>query len=204
MEINNKIDAVIFDLGRVLIDIDLDRGIFGLFNHSGENGSAIIAKIMADPAVKLHNAGKITSEEFYRHIIEYLELDLTFEQFQNRWCDIFSPVPEMGELLEKLSHDYKIGLLSDTDPMHWNFALNNFEYLRLVPNPTLSYKTGTTKPDKDIYLTACRLTGSKPENTLFIDDLYTNVKGAINAGLHAFQHTCPASTIEKLKQYINY
>ena len=198
----SNIEAIIFDLGRVLIDIDLSRGIFGLFEQDSEDGSVIIAKIMADPAVKLHNAGKISSQEFHRHINEYLKLDLLFEEFRNRWCDIFSPVPEMGKLLEEIKPKVKIGLLSDTDPMHWNYVLSRYDYLKLIPKPTLSYETGTTKPEKEIYLTACKNTGSCPEKTLFIDDLQANVQGAIDAGLQGLIHENPAQTIEKVRQLI--
>ena len=194
----DTIEAIIFDLGRVLIDLDLKRGIFGLFDQSDINGSEIIAKIMADPAVKLHNSGKISSEEFYDQINSAMNLGLTFDEFCVRWCDIFSPVPKMGEFLRDLRKKYKIGLLSDTDPLHWHYVRNKYEYLKLVPNPALSYEIGTTKPDKEIYIKACELTGCLPEKTLYIDDLEANVTGAVNAGMKAFVHTSPGETIKRI------
>ncbi len=198
----DKIEAIIFDLGRVLVDLDLKKGIFGLFDHSDDDSSEIIAKIMANPAVKLHNTGKISSEEFYQRICRDMELEMDFEEFSTRWCDIFSPVPEMGTLIEKLSKKYQIGLLSDTDPLHWNYVKNRYEYLKLFPNPALSYKLGITKPEKEIYIKACELTGSQPENTLYIDDLKVNVEGAISVGMKAFVHTGPQDTINAINNIL--
>ncbi|MBN2064832.1 MAG: HAD family phosphatase [Sedimentisphaerales bacterium] len=196
----NKIEAIIFDLGRVLIDVFPERGIFGLICPDMVNEQEKLAAIMSDPAIELHNCGKIDSKELYRRINHNLSLDLSFNEFKTRWCNIFGPIPAMGKLLHELKGRYKLGLLSDTDPLHWEYARREYEYLSVFNNPGLSFNIGCCKPSVKSYLSACELVGVKPENALFIDDLPRNVEGARNVGMTAICHSSEAETRRQLCQ----
>ncbi len=100
----------------------------------------------------------------------------------------------MPELVAELAERYSLGILSDTDPLHWQYCLEQFPLLHLFAKPTLSFQTGLLKPDPQCYSLAAHNTAGTPvESCLFIDDREENVIGARKAGMKALQFTDLAS-----------
>jgi HAD superfamily hydrolase (TIGR01509 family) len=185
---NNKIEAIIFDLGRVLVQVDITRGILGLFDHSFENGTeTAVACMMREPSYAAYNAGKLSPQEFYEQMKNKLSFKMEFNEFAKKWCDVFDPMEGMDTLVNDLHRKVKIGLLSDTDPMHWDYLKNTFTFIDAIEKPTLSFETGFRKPSKQAYLAAVKNVGADASHCLYVDDLMENVIGAKNAGLDAVQ-----------------
>ena len=103
----------------------------------------------------------------------------------------------MSEMLSKLSKEYKIGLLSDTDPIHWQFVLKNYVFLQSIENPTLSFEAGYMKPHPELYHIAADNVKYPLKECLFIDDRKANVEGAQKLGMKAVQ-------FEDTEQFKNY
>jgi glucose-1-phosphatase len=186
----SKIEAVIFDLGRVLVSVDITRGIFGLFGHSLANGTeAAVAEMMREPAYAAYNAGNLSPELFYQTMKKKFSLEVDFAEFARQWCDVFDPMEGMDELVTQLHGRVRLGLLSDTDPLHWDYIQKRFAFVSLIDRPTLSFETGFRKPTKEAYLAAVRNVGVEAQRCLYVDDLMENVRGAVNAGLEAVQFT---------------
>ena len=185
-----KIEAVIFDLGRVLVNVDITRGIFGLFGHCMKNGTeAAVAQMMREPAYALYNAGNSSPEEFYGAMKRKFSLDVDFTEFARLWCDVFDPMEGMDKVISELHGKMMLGLLSDTDPLHWNYIRQRFSFIAMIEKPTLSFQTGFRKPAKEAYLAAVRNVGVEASKCLYVDDLMENVSGAKEAGLDAVQFT---------------
>jgi putative hydrolase of the HAD superfamily len=188
MKDERHIRAVIFDLGRVLVDIDVSKGIFALFaERFSDDPKAVMQKLSADELMNRYNAGQISPEQFHKALCDKFGLRITFQRFAQLWCDILSPVPGMGELLREISSRVCLGLLSDTDPLHWNYLVRKYDVLRCIENPTLSYQIGSVKPCAESYLTAAKNVNTPPQACLYIDDLAVNVKGALAVGMDAVQ-----------------
>jgi HAD superfamily hydrolase (TIGR01509 family) len=186
----SKIEAIVFDLGRVLVNVDITRGIFGLFGHLLANGTeAAIAQMMREPAYAAYNAGKLTPEQFYEAMKKKFSLEADFKEFARQWCDVFDPMDGMYELVKELRGKVRLGALSDTDPLHWDYIRQRFEIIALIEKPTLSFETGFRKPAKEAYWAAVRNVGVEASRCLYVDDLMENVRGAQNAGLEAVQFT---------------
>lgn len=185
-----KMQAIIFDLGRVLIDVDVSRGLFGLFPRpAGGSVESIITQIIADPLFALFNTGKLSPVEFHLAMMKKFSLNMDFNEFKQRWCDIFDPMPSMGELVASLKGKVRLGMLSDTDPIHWDYIRNHFDVVSHFDNPTLSFKIGYRKPALQAYQAAIETVGVEPRACLYVDDLPENVRGAQEAGLDAIQFT---------------
>ena len=82
-----------------------------------------------------------------------------------------------------MSDNIPLGLLSDTDEIHWNYLVGTYPILNAFPKPTLSFEVRTTKPSPEIYITAAKNVGTEPHDCLFIDDLEKNVSGARLVGM---------------------
>ena len=188
MKKTSTIRAVIFDLGRVLVDVDtarLARNVFG--RDDVTDTQKAIHHIMADDLVQAFHAGSIEPEAFWRRLTDRLGVKMSFSRFTLAWCDIFSPMPESERVVRELAPRVKLGLLSDTDPLHWQYLREHYSFLRAFQRPTLSFEVGATKPDPRVFSAAVRNVGVPPAECLYIDDLAANVEGARRSGLDAMQ-----------------
>ena len=131
---------------------------------------------------------------------ERYQIEPDFEIFKQLWCKIFYTMEGMEELVSKLDSRVTIGLLSDTDPIHWEYIRTTWPWIGAIENPTLSYEVGTMKPNAGIYLAAARNVDTAPEHCLFIDDLEVNVEGARAVGMHAISFENPAGLLKRLVQ----
>lgn len=189
-------DAVIFDLGNTLVSVNFDRVMQNLtgrpshdVHHEDLDNQGIMTRWWT---------GCITPAEFHREICARTGQDLTYEEFVASWCDIFGSIPGMEDLLREVAAVTKVGILSDTDPLHWAFELVQHPWLKLVPNPTLSHEIHQVKPNPEAYLAAAANVGLPPEQCLFIDDIERNVIGARAVGMQAVQFT----DVEALRAYL--
>lgn len=197
----HDIRAVIFDLGRVLVNIDntllLEKVFKGLcVNNLQELGR----KTMCDPAMIEFNTGRIGPEEFHRRMHERYQLEPDFEMFKQLWCEIFYTMEGMESLVANLKNRLSIGLLSDTDPIHWGYIKTTWPWIGTIDKPTLSYEVGVMKPDAEIYLAGARNVRTDPRQCLFVDDLEVNVEGARAVGMQAILFENPTALSKQLKE----
>jgi len=191
-----NIKAVIFDLGRVLTNLEIKKGLFAHFKLDFSNGDdQAVQKFLRQPIFKQYCQGAFTPKLFYEQLRTMFNIDMSFEEFKIQWCSIFSPMPGMHELVERLSKKYRLGLLSDTDPLHWEFITKNYELIKFFKHPVLSFQVKMTKPDKEIFKLAAKSVDCLPEDCIFIDDLPGNVAGAESIGMKGIKFI----SAEKLK-----
>jgi len=152
-----------------------------------------------------YNQGKLTPQEFHKAISIKYKIDIEFREFQRLWCDVFSQMPGMFEMVKSLECNYKLGLLSDTDPMHWNYIKNNFPVASIFKSPTLSFEIGLNKPHQQTFLTAAGKIDAKPQECIYIDDLQVNVEGAEKVGMDAIKfENCEQVKNELIKRKIKF
>lgn len=137
---------------------------------------------------------KNTEEEYYRFIrfysdvSKYLNLSLTEEEVRaiaydrTNNMDNYIVYPDAKEVLEVLSHSYKLGIISDTWPSieQQLCAIGVRDYFS---TSTYSCELGKFKPDEALYKDALRKCGCKAEETVFIDDSVRNLEGAAKLGI---------------------
>ena len=182
----NTIHAVIFDLGRVLVNVVPTGEKFGrLMRALGVPPDQAFNRFWRTREVEQHMTGGIDSREFYRLARERFGFADGYDEFVDGWCDIFAPMPGMAELFDEVAKRHPIGLLSDTDPLHWGWLRDMLPWLKRVERPTLSYEVGSLKPDPAMYAAAADNVGYGAGECLFIDDLPGNVEGAERCGMRA-------------------
>ncbi|HHE56093.1 MAG TPA: HAD family phosphatase [Caldithrix abyssi] len=200
----NAIKAIIFDLGRVLVDVKFDRQtarFFGVSTNNTEDAATILDRAFQNELFRKLNKGEITSREFYEAFKNDFNLNLDFETFVQYWCDVFAPIPGMEELFWQVKRKYPVGLLSDTDELHWNYCREQFPFLKAIEKPTLSFEIGALKPDAKCYLKAAENVGFEVAECLFIDDRQVNVEGAQKVGMRAILFQGPEKLKEDFKKF---
>jgi len=182
-----RIEALIFDLGRVIVDIDFTRSLFRLFRDFEQPSQDVIRQLMEDDLIHRYNTGQIQPQEFYEGVKQKFDLDIDFREFKDLWCDIFSPMPGMEELIRELEGKVKLGLFSNTDPMHYQHICDTNPIMEIFTQPTLSFEIGMQKPAAESYRLAARNVDTPVENCLYIDDIQDNVEAARQAGMQGVQ-----------------
>jgi HAD superfamily hydrolase (TIGR01509 family) len=197
---SNPMRAIIFDLGRVLVQVDLKGGLFRYYmrDHLATDEETI-THIFKDELFIAFTTGKIRPLQMHRSLQIKYRLNISFEKFVEEWCSILTPQEGMEELVAQLAAHYVLGLLSDTDPLHWQYCQQHFSFLRHFTKPTLSYQTGLLKPDPRCYQQAAENAGTAIKSCLFIDDREQNVEGARRVGMQALLFTGLESLRHELK-----
>jgi FMN phosphatase YigB (HAD superfamily) len=172
----------------VLVEIDSKLLVEKLFKGlDASDLQELGRKTMAHPAMVKFNTGRMDAQTFHRRMCKSYGLELSFEAFTSLWCAIFVTMKGMRELLEKILPRITVGLLSDTDPVHWSFIRRRWAWIDAIEKPTLSFEVGAMKPHAAIYLAAAENVNAPPERCLFIDDLEANIEGARAVGMQGIR-----------------
>jgi HAD superfamily hydrolase (TIGR01509 family) len=179
-----KFRAVIFDIGRVLIRVNVSRAMDGLASGISLTPQEVWSAIENDPHWMDWQEGRISPQDWHRNLNKRLGSSLTFEQFSEIWNRALDPNPiHADSFLENLSKNYRMVLLSNTDRLHMAHAEGSFPFFRFFPNRIYSYRVGASKPDPLIYreaLKACRVCA---EEAVYIDDIAAYAEAARHLGM---------------------
>lgn len=184
------IKVIIFDLGKVLLDFNNYLIAQRLENLSGRPGDEIFQFIFRTRLETSFDRGEITAEEFLRRINGHLAVSLGLKEFIPLWSDIFTPVTGMKELVTQLKNSgYKIGILSNTNILHFEYVRKRYEVVREITNYHLSYEMHLQKPEEAIYRKVLDYYDCRPEEMAYADDIEPYVSAAKQLGIHAFRFT---------------
>jgi HAD superfamily hydrolase (TIGR01509 family) len=190
-----KIHAVIFDIGRVLVRVDVARAMQDLARGISLSPQEIWTSIEKDPRWPDWQEGRISSRDWHLHLSKRLGGSLSFDQFTEAWNRALDPQPiQDNSLFESLRKNYRLGLLSNTDPIHVAHLEATFDFFRFFPKSVRIYScvVGSSKPSPLIFRDALKSLRASAENAIFIDDVEAYVAAARGLGLHGVQYQNPA------------
>lgn len=205
----SQIKNIIFDLGGVLLDLDVNRcmerlegiGLHGVRQWmTGTNEKGFF---------KEYECGMLTTGQFRSRICEEAGRELPDAEIDQIWNSMLKDIPGYKfELLLKLQKNYKLYLLSNTNDLHWEYCADKFTYkgmsmLDCFTRVFLSFQMRLAKPDAEIYRTVLKEAGIKAEETLFVDDSKDNCQAASLLGVRVF-HYAPEDNLEiQLQNFIS-
>jgi HAD superfamily hydrolase (TIGR01509 family) len=179
-----KFRAIIFDIGRVLIRVDISRAMVGMASGLALTPQEVWSAIEKDPRWLDWQEGRISPRDWHFHLTKRLGTSLTFEQFSKVWNRALDPNPIHSEsFLEKLSKNYCLALLSNTDPIHMSHEEARFPFFRFFPTRIYSYRVGASKPNSIIYREALRACKVRAEEAVYIDDVAAYAEAAQRLGM---------------------
>lgn len=197
----SSIDALLFDLGRVVLDIDFTRVLQVWSNHSGRTPEDIVARFSRGDVYMRHERGEISDDAFFAHLRDTLDIDLTPAQFLEGWNAIFvGEMPGIGELLPRAATRWPLYAFSNTNLAHVaHFSVHHAELLSLFRAVYLSSSIAMRKPDPESFDHVVAAIGVPAERILFFDDLIDNIDGASARGLQTVHVTSSTTVAETLK-----
>ena len=187
------IEQLIFDLGGVIINIDYNLTALA-FKHLGiKDFDVIYSKAKQDNLFDEFEKGNISNAVFRNHLKEHLPEGTSDKQIDTAWNSMLIAIPSHRvEWLQKLSKQYRIFLLSNTNRIHikafTELAENQFGkgvFESTFEQHYYSCNIGMRKPDADIFEKVLNDNQLDRTKTLFIDDSIQHIEGASKINLPA-------------------
>jgi putative hydrolase of the HAD superfamily len=188
------VDALLFDLGNVLLEVDFARAIAHWAHGAGVPERQIAARFSFDHRFEAYERGELGDAQYLAALRESLGIALSDEQLRAGWNAIFvRAVPGVEALLPVLASTLPLYGYSNTNAMHETFWRARYRDV-LAPITTIfcSHELGMRKPDPASFRHVADRIGAAPSRVAFFDDHPDNVRGARAAGMVAFHVTSAA------------
>jgi len=192
-----NIDNIIFDLGGVILEIDLEiikTGFIKLGFNQLESG---IELFKHNQIFQEFERGEIEPNVFRDEIRTLCPKQFTDTEFDEVWNSVILNYPKENiELLQSLQNKYSMYLLSNTNKIHYDLYTEilkkqfGVEKLDLLFNKAYySHSSGMRKPDSAFFELVIKENNLNPERTLFIDDFEENIAAAKLLGIKTLHLT---------------
>ena len=196
-------DALLFDLGRVVLDLDFGRVLTVWAGHAGCAPSDLVERFVLDDDYHRHECGALDEAGFFDSLRCRLGVPLSDAQLLQGWNAVFvGEMPGIEPQLARAARQLPLYALSNTNPAHAaHFTTTYRSVLRHFRELYLSSQIGHRKPSAAAYQHVIASTGIAPSRLVFFDDLPENVQAAQSHGLIAIQvkdSTDVARTLDQL------
>jgi FMN phosphatase YigB (HAD superfamily) len=194
-QVNEKAEAIIFDIGRVIVGLDPQRALthLGAAAGGGRDARQLWCAVESDPRWNDWQEGRMGSREWHAHLTRALNVTIGYADFCAAWNSILLPEPILNEnLFRQLSERYRLAVLSNTDPLHSAVLDSEFSFLRHFPVRIYSCRVGVSKPSPAIFRAALDALGVTAASAIYIDDIEGFVGAANALGLDAIRFESPA------------
>lgn len=188
----NRVRAIFFDLGNVLVRFDPAILEEALEPFSKTEKGKVTEYLLESENVDKYMEGRLSASSFYAKTCRLFKMKIKFGEFYSIWNSIFFPYPEVEEIVKRIKENYpevKIILISNTNNEHFEFIKKNYKVLELFDGFAVSHEVGRCKPHPDIFQEALKLSGTLPKDTFYTDDRLDLIEAARVLGLRAFQFT---------------
>jgi len=196
------VKAVLFDLGKVILNFNFEPAFQRLALDTALAPQDIENYFMQSGLEVLYDGGKISSFAFHRRVKKALKHSLNFQQFKKIWNEIFTPNHAILRLIRHLKKSgYRLVLISNTNPMHFEYIRKKYPILMKFDRLIVSYKEKIRKPDERIYQKAIRACQAQPAEIFYIDDRSDLTEAASAIGLNVFTFkNNPKQLIRSMKE----
>lgn len=189
---NQKIENIIFDLGGVIINLDMDHAFdkfSQLFGHDVR--SHMMDDYHNHQFFQQYEVGAISDEEFRLSLRNLAHSDLDDDHIDQAWNSMLGELPgERIEWIRDLTNDYNVVILSNTNSIHikrFNEIFSQSSSYNLPKDlfhkTYYSHEINDRKPNTSCFQYVLDDFGMTPENTIFYDDNLDNINTANDLGI---------------------
>ena len=209
------IKNIIFDLGAVLLNLDMNRTAIAfksLFENIEAHDSAL--EILHKAAFfERFETNEIEETEFVETLSLALDGQIGRPAIEKAWSAMLLDMPAYRiEMLRELkAKGYKLYLLSNINSIHLRDVYNiisaehgDLDFDSLFDKPYYSHLIGRRKPDVDTFNFVLQDADIAASETLFIDDNADNVRSAASIGIQVVHHVPNSDIRSFLKNYLDY
>lgn len=197
---------IIFDFGGVLVNLDRKRCI-DAFTRIGAGAIAgYVDECRQEDLFHDLEVGDTGVGQFCDAVRQACGgCNATDEDICRAWDALLTGIPRRRlDKLAELKRDFRLVLLSNTNPIHWRKAVDDYftqgglNVNYYFEKTYLSYEMRMLKPDEEIYRKVLDSSGMDAGDTLFIDDSKANCAAAERLGITSMHVTCGDEWTERL------
>ncbi len=196
-----KINTVILDIGKVLVDFDWMSYIKKLGYHD-EINEQLGQCIFLSQGWRERDRGAKSEEEYIEDFVSnspHLEKEIR-KIFENI-TDIVQEYPFTRSFVKSLKEKgMKVFLLSNYSKISFEADSQRYTFLPYVDGGIISYQVKFLKPEKEIYEALLEKYQIDPEQAVFLDDVEENLEGARAFGIRTIHVTSHEKAIEGLQK----
>ena len=191
---SGKIENIIFDLGGVVINLDMEH----TFDWFSQLFGRDVRSNMMDDVRKHHffmdfEIGKISAAEFRDGLRKLTHTEIEDARLDKAWNAMLGDIPkERTEWIEELKQDYNVVILSNTNSIHIEKFNEIFGQTTPYHHPEdlfhkvyYSHEIKDRKPNRSCFQHVLDDFGMKAECTIFYDDNLENTKAARALGIQS-------------------
>ncbi len=179
----NKVEAVVFDVGRVIVQWDL-RNLFAKLIDDNAELDWFLANVVTEEWHFEHDAGRPLSEMVPERKALFPDHADLIEAYAKRFLEtIPGRVPGTVELIESLAvREVPLFAITNFGAEFWDMFRPTEPVLDHFVDIVVSGRECLAKPKPAIFELAARRFGHAPEAMLFIDDNAANIEAARKEG----------------------
>ena len=143
----------------------------------------------------------MSPRDWHLYLCKRFNLSLDFEQFKKVWNSALDPDPiHKASLFARLSKSHRLGLLSNTDPIHVEKLEATYDFFAYFPKAVRTYScsVGASKPEPLIFREALRACKVRAEESVYIDDILAYVEAARRLGFTGIHFQSPTQLYAEL------
>jgi glucose-1-phosphatase len=180
-------DALLFDIGNVVLDIDFNRVMRIWAAHAGCEPAELRERLVVNEIYRHHETGKIEDAVFFENLRQSLGIGISDAQFLEGWNALFSgEIPGISALLSRAKAQMPLYAFSNTNRPHVaHFSAAYPDVLGHFTELYLSSSIGLRKPDVAAFQHVTNAIGVPASRIVFFDDSAENIAGARASGLAA-------------------
>lgn len=193
MQKTKQLSTLIFDLGGVIVNLDLPLCISSLKQLGAVDVEKYLSNYGQAGFFLQWEKGEIGIDTFRNEIRAICSGNPSDEDIDAAWCAFLQDIPaERVQLLLQLKKNYQLLLLSNSNPLHigvstkQELARQGYRLEDIFDQCFISYEMGLTKPHPDIFEQLLKDAGLSAQECLFLDDGPKNIDTAKSMGFHTY------------------
>jgi HAD superfamily hydrolase (TIGR01509 family) len=191
--------AVVFDLGKVLLDFDYAIAVRRILPRATASPDQVQRFVAESPWFREYETGLMTTEQFFNAVRSAIGFKGDLAEFDRYFTDIFTPIPPMVSLHEEVrSRGFPTYIFSNTNELSARHISRRFPFYSKFTGHVLSFEHRAMKPNPQLYEVVERLAGLHGPRLVYVDDRPENVEAGLRRGWRAFLHESPQKTRAQL------
>jgi HAD superfamily hydrolase (TIGR01509 family) len=188
-------NAVVFDLGKVLLDFDYGIAVARLQERCRLSTRELQALINQSPLLLQYEANRLSTAQFFAEVQAASGFCGSLAEFRESFADIFTAVEPMVDLHRELrARGIPTYVFSNTNEIAVQHIRDRFPFFREFDGYVLSYEHNAMKPDPALYEIVERVACFRGRHLLYIDDRPENIATGFARGWRTTLHTSPERT----------
>jgi putative hydrolase of the HAD superfamily len=197
---HGSVDALLFDLGNVVIRIDFDRVFARWAALAGCDVARLREKFSHDEPYQRHERGEIETAAYFASLRDTLGIKLDDACLLDGWNVVFvEEMPGIADLLARIAPRIPLYAFTNTNRAHAaHYARRFAPVLGHFRKVFASCEMGLRKPEPAAFAHIVKKIGVPASRVLFLDDTLGNVEAARTCGLQAVHVTSDGTVRDTL------